>query len=569
MKRVGFSTALVLVAVSLLAGCGSQSSQTSTTSPPQAEFEQVPPYLAQALAVAAATLDREITPQSAMGLYVVSTLVRDPLGRPAFWANLLTSKPGDFRTAIMSAPDNESVYLTGAATNRTFHGDTLSAKAIKNVLEACPKCRLVYYAHTLFGVDGNTWYGPDGKPLPAEAVDQIKKVFEAIAVSVEKGDIPTEMAKRWARLERESGGPPLSPQGLADPENPPPLHVGTQFFRAQGGIAPQYEDPGSCLSWFLWWCTAYRRTGYVGQFADYDFGNWQYINWSLGWRENPRQNYNNPRNAPNESDPNNLWGAWDFGTAGLKVGSEFNGGQYLVGCGPLSVARLLDWMRHAGELGSSVTLRLPRDDFSYSGVSVTIGRNEDARPFLQMVFWPVKVGVRTDLGNKNVYSGWLSWRMGAHHFMGETMTLPSKILSGANAWLADNQWPQRLDGTWLRDLDLWSVIGGLIPNPINWVVYTQNTWRVNGILRNSIGAKNRPAIALYQSSTIPLLINGIRIGGLHYAMVKKYEVVEYWDWSANWVELSSNGYDAPYWTGSTKVFLSDYYDLSFGAYQVQ
>jgi len=524
--------------------------------------------------VAAASLDREITPETARNLYVTTTLVYDLLGRPAFWANLLTDAPLAFQAALEKAGQGAEVYLTGAATNRTFHADSFRAGVVRKLLDVCPNCRLVYYAHTLFAADGDTWYGPDGRRLPSEAVEQAKKVFGRIAASVEQSDLPTEMQKRWERLSRESGTPPrVSPHAVLA-ENPPPLHVGTQFFRTAGSARPQYEDWHGCISWFLWWCTAYKRTGHVGRYQGYDFKNRQWIHYRIGWQTQPRQDYGNPRNAPHETDPNNLWGAWDFGDAGLKIGREFSGGEYLVGCGPMSVARLLDWARAAGDLGSSVTLWLPRDDFSYSGTSVTIARSEDPHLFMQMVFWPVKVGVRTVAGegNKNVYSAWLSWRMWSHHFMGETMTLPSHLLSGANAWLADNRWPQRLDGTWLRDLDLASIIGGLIPNPINWIVYTQNTWRVNGILRGSIGAapgRDRPAIALYQTTTTGLRINGIRIGALHYAMVKKYEVIEYWDWSSNWVELSSGSGDPAYWTGSTKVYLSDYYDLSFGAYRLR
>jgi len=45
-------------------------------------------------------------------------------------------------------------------------------------------------------------------------------------------------------------------------------------------------------------------------------------------------------------------------------------------------------------------------------------------------------------------------------------------------------------------------------------------------------------------------------------------VIEYWDWSANWASVVQQKEGIPYRDGTYKVFLSDYYDLTFGAYQV-
>lgn len=53
--------------------------------------------------MAAASLDREITPETARNLYVTTTLVYDPLGHPAFWANLLTDAPLAFQAALEKA----------------------------------------------------------------------------------------------------------------------------------------------------------------------------------------------------------------------------------------------------------------------------------------------------------------------------------------------------------------------------------------------------------------------------------------------------------------------------------
>ena len=41
-----------------------------------------------------------------------------------------------------------------------------------------------------------------------------------------------------------------------------------------------------------------------------------------------------------------------------------------------------------------------------------------------------------------------------------------------------------------------------------------------------------------------------------------------WDWSANWAYVGDRTGDLLYRNGSPKVFLSDYWDLSFGAYRM-
>ncbi|MEZ0322186.1 MAG: hypothetical protein ABWJ63_09720 [Thermus sp.] len=103
---------------------------------------------------------------------------------------------------------------------------------------------------------------------------------------------------------------------------------------------------------------------------------------------------------------------------------------------------------------------------------------------------------------------------------------------------------------------------------VNWVVWSQNTWRVNEILKASIGYDDRPAIILYATDVRfnPIILP--RIGGAHYALSQRFEVIEYWDWSANWAYVGDRTGDLLYRNGSPKVFLSDYWDLTFGAYRM-
>lgn len=194
--------------------------------------------------------------------------------------------------------------------------------------------------------------------------------------------------------------------------------------------------------------------------------------------------------------------------------------------------------------------------------------------FIQMLFWPVKVGERVVSGTtRSVYAGWLAERIGASHYRGETTATTSGVLNGANGWLADNGWPERLVGAWSRDFDV-SMLFTLLPPALNWIGYTQATWGVNGILKDSIGApsgSDMPAIVIYQTGNSGLSVNGIRIGNAHYALAKKFTLVEYWGWSENYVDINWPTYvgDLSYWNGSYRVFLSDYYDMTFGAFRLR
>ncbi|RTG93384.1 hypothetical protein CSW21_10575 [Thermus scotoductus] len=165
-----------------------------------------------------------------------------------------------------------------------------------------------------------------------------------------------------------------------------------------------------------------------------------------------------------------------------------------------------------------------------------------------------------------VYTPWLTRRFNGKHFVDGTLAKASDLLNGTNAWLRDNGLPWRLDGTWLRDLDLLALYHFL--PPVNWVVWSQNTWRVNEILKGSIGHDDRPAIILYATDVRfnPIILP--RIGGLHYGLSQRFEVIEYWDWSANWAYVGDGTGDLLYRNGSPKVFLSDYWDLTFGAYRM-
>lgn len=90
-----------------------------------------------------------------------------------------------------------------------------------------------------------------------------------------------------------------------------------------------------------------RISGQLTQNTFVDFGNAQRITSDIRWNSNPKLDYSAPLNAPSMTG-DGLWGDWDYGDRGLVVGSEYITGQYLVGCGPMSVARLLDWARVAG-----------------------------------------------------------------------------------------------------------------------------------------------------------------------------------------------------------------------------
>jgi hypothetical protein len=179
-------------------------------------------------------------------------------------------------------------------------------------------------------------------------------------------------------------------------------------------------------------------------------------------------------------------------------------------------------------------------------------------------------------------AAWLPEKMDSQHFQGQTNTSFASLLNGGNAWLSDNGWPERLTGAWLRDIDLPSIVGGILPPVLNFVTWSQATWKVGGTLKDSIGApadREMPAIVGYQTdNSIPLNVNGIRFGNGHFALAKKFKVLEYWDWSENYADISVafrddrpyyiRSSDSYYWNGSSTIYLSDYYDMSFAAYRL-
>ncbi len=572
----------------LLAACGSQQASRAQDS---LTYETVPAHIGQALAINASKDDLDLTLQTAQNKWVVSTLIHDPLMRPAFWANLIVDgeRPSSFWQSVSTAKNGNVVYLTGAATNRTFHGSLFPVDIFKSIQQTCGECRLVKYGDGLYAVRGQEWLDARGNRLSADETDAIRKAFAAIASSVEQGDIPREMAKRWKRLLDES------PKGVPAPTasgatNDPVMHIGSQFFK--NGVSSQVTTRNDCVNHFAWWCTVRVVEGEISNptninLRDLDFGNYQYIHWNIGWRENPNQNYSNPLAAPYQVGTG-VWGDYDYPSPisrGLITGDQYNGGQYLVGCGAMSVARLLDWNRAAGRFGNSRVIRLPNNNLSPHGATVTVGSaatTSEQEKFMQMVFWPVRVGSKDINGvTRDVYAAWLPEKMGSTHFRGETNTSFSGLLNGGNSWLADNNWPERLTGVWSRDFDLPS-LSIILPPVLNFVTWSQATWGVNGVLKASIGAPSgseMPAIVGYQTNnSIPLIVNGVRFGNAHFALAKKFKILEYWDWSENYAVVNiSNRTDLPYhartddakyWNKSDTVFLSDYYDMSFGAYRL-
>ena len=579
---------LVVGLTLLLAACGSQQASRAQDS---LTYETVPAHIGQALAINASKDDLDLTLQTAQNKWVVSTLIHDPLMRPAFWANLIVDgeRPSSFWQSVSTAKNGNVVYLTGAATNRTFHGSLFPVDIFKSIQQTCGECRLVKYGDGLYAVRGQEWLDARGNRLSADETDAIRKAFAAIASSVEQGDIPREMAKRWKRLLDES------PKGVPAPTasgatNDPVMHIGSQFFK--NGVSSQVTTRNDCVNHFAWWCTVRVVEGEISNptninLRDLDFGNYQYIHWNIGWRENPNQNYSNPLAAPYQVGTG-VWGDYDYPSPisrGLITGDQYNGGQYLVGCGAMSVARLLDWNRAAGRFGNSRVIRLPNNNLSPHGATVTVGSaatTSEQEKFMQMVFWPVRVGSKDINGvTRDVYAAWLPEKMGSTHFRGETNTSFSGLLNGGNSWLADNNWPERLTGVWSRDFDLPS-LSIILPPVLNFVTWSQATWGVNGVLKASIGAPSgseMPAIVGYQTNnSIPLIVNGVRFGNAHFALAKKFKILEYWDWSENYAVVNiSNRTDLPYhartddakyWNKSDTVFLSDYYDMSFGAYRL-
>lgn len=565
MARFHIKTALGLVGLSLLAACGQL-----PTAPRETKQEEnpkaVPTHVSQALAVNAAALHRTISPQSVEGEYVVSTEVYDPEGNLAYLANVIAPGPYTFEEALTKLPETAEVYLTGAVTDRPFHSETFTVKAIKNLKAQCPSCKLVYFNHALYGVEGENWYTQEGL-LPTEEVQKIKETFAVLKKSIEESDIPEKMAEAWKKL-IEGSPPPSESVSTQSLRGIRPMNLAREFFKdASSQVSPQkITESNDCASRFLWWCNSKKYAGEVSRSYE-DYGNRQRIRSDIGWQLNPVPDLNDPLNAPNKSNPNNAWGAFDLVTSDIWTSEQYPGGEFVVGCA-MSVVRLLDWMRQAGELGPTVTLKLPKDDLSWSGKTVSISQYDSSQKFLQMAFWPTKIGYKD---NRTIYTPWLTRRFNGQHFFGGTLAKSSDVLNGANAWLRDNGLPWRLDGAWLRDLDLLVEVWRHFTPIVNWVAWSQTTWRVNEILKASIGHDDRPAIILYATDVwfnlFPILP---RIGGAHYGLSQRFEVIEYWDWSANWAYVRTDQEigDLLYRNGSQKVFLSDYWDITFGAYRM-
>jgi len=72
-------------------------------------------------------------------------------------------------------------------------------------------------------------------------------------------------------------------------------------------------------------------------------------------------------------------------------------------------------------------------------------------------------------------------------------------------------------------------------------------------------------VVLYDSGQVPYGSSTY----LHYAPAYRYRLVEFWDWSANWVTVN-NDVDGEWLPGlpqaPVEIFLGDYYDLSNGVW---
>lgn len=573
---------LLTVAVSLGA-CSTQTPDPAVLTAPST-FQAVPVHIGQALAVTVADKDLGITRRKADNMWVVSTLVLDPQMRPAFYANLMVEgeKPKSFWEAVSAAKPGVSVYLTGAAKNRTFNGDIFPVELFQKLGQTCTDCPIVIHSHNLYNVRGQNWYGPDGKVLASEDVSWIKDMFSKVAQSVEKGDIPSEMDKRWKRLIKESlestANAALASASVINYSSLPVMHIGSEFFKpereSKNTVTGQSTTTNTCVNWFFWSCTVRKIEGELS--SSLEWGNYQQINNNMGWNKAPKQDYFNPLSAPYAYDGGNIWGDWDFPSPisrGLMVDSDYVYGQYLVGCGAMSAARLLDWAWRKGKLSNTYKFKLPNDNLANSGTEVPLNQIGISKQFMQMVFWPVKVGERAVNGSKRkVYAGWLSEKLNSSHYGGQTNTTTAELMNGTNSWLSDNSWTERLTGAWSRDVSIFSVVGMALPPVFNFVSWSQATWGVNSVLRNSIGAApgdELPAIVGYQYGFNGTTINGIRLGGGHYALAKKFSVLEYWDWSENYATINwPDGVgDVNYANGTTRVYLSDYYDMLFAAYR--
>jgi hypothetical protein len=572
---------------SLLAGLfllGSSLVACNTTQKPNEAVgttgEGVPINVSQALTLPLALGNpSEVSPLSVQRLKVVSRVVFDIEGRPAYLANLVNTE-GSFQKALQAAKPEDPVYLTGLLKDIAFYGDIFPAEVYRALLDECPNCSLVYHKHALFvRTPEGKILDPAGKEMAQERVEAAKAYRVAMREMHRKNGFLSELEKRWDQLiEKSPPGPSpqgLSPQSLS--EEPKPLDLATEVFR--GGVSPQATEPGQCLSWFLWWCTVYENRGYVSytQFSgqlEEDFGNVQRTTYDWNWSSGPVQNYADPFEAYLNYNPGNTWGAWDL----VQAYAWDKGSDHLIGCGPVSVLRVLEVYRRRGLQGIpwDITLRLPDDSLGYSGVSVRVPGDATAKPSLpkwaQLALWPVKL---TTQNGKNIYNAWISQAMNGKETNGQGQAvLPKDYAPGANYWLAQNGLPVRVTGDYLRDFDATALLNPYpfpITGPIAWVSYTQYTWRTNGLLKDTIGQRDLPAVVLFDTAQV----NYGSSFYLHYAPAYRYRLEEFWDWSANFatVDDSKEGVIVLFPSGyrplaPVEIFLGDYYDLSNGVWRI-
>ncbi|WP_128415182.1 hypothetical protein [Thermus tenuipuniceus] len=185
----------------------------------------VPAHVSQALSVPLANQDlpRGLTPQSAKGLYIVSRMVYDIEGRPAYLANLL-GREEVFDKALEKADRRERVYLTGLVKDVAFYGDVFPAGVLQQISAVCPECQLGYHGHLLYGIrpDG-TWVDTWGKPLPAGFVEEARKFRKEMRAKHEETGFLRELSRRWDDLIQKS--PFLrdcAPGGRGVPSGPGP-----------------------------------------------------------------------------------------------------------------------------------------------------------------------------------------------------------------------------------------------------------------------------------------------------------------------------------------------------------
>jgi hypothetical protein len=584
---------------SLLAGLfllGSSLVACNTTQKPNEPVgttgESVPVNVSQALTLPLALGNpSEVSPLSVQGLKVVSKVVFDIEGRPAYLANLVSTE-GSFGEALQVAKPEDPVYLTGLLKDIAFYGDIFPAEAYRVLLDKCPNCSLVYHKHALFvRTPGGKILDSTGKEMAQERVEAAKAYRVAMREMHRKSGFLPELEKRWDQL-IEKSPPAPSPQGFSPQslsEEPKPLDLATEFFR--GGVSPQATEPGQCLSWFLWWCTVYENRGYVSytRFSgrlEEDFGNIQKTVSEWGWSSGPVQNYTDPLNAYSGYDARNTWGTWDL----VQPYAWDKGWYHVIGCGPVSLLRVLEVYRRRGLQGIpwDITLRLPNDSLGYSGVSVRVPGGSTTGSGLpkwaQLALWPVKL---TTQNGKNIYNAWISQAMFGKETAGQGQAvLPKDYAPGANYWLAHNGLPVRVTGAYLRDFDASALLNPYIPitGPIAWVSYTQYTWTTNGLLKDTIGQRDLPAVVLFDSWQVSYGSSFY----LHYAPAYRYRLVEFWDWSSNFatVDDSKEGVITfvsisidpitgritinPIYTprAPVEIFLGDYYDLSNGVWRI-